>query len=128
MNDAYGAVPGGADEHELTAEISKSMGTVWQRHTGQRPDSVATEVGTDRVRCVIAGAEAPASGDEAPASGDEVATQTAVLLTASAQRNEAIESVRRATHRRVVGFIATRDDDAGTSTQTFILDGRRARN
>ena len=120
MTDPSADSAGQIDGSELGEEISRSMGTVWARHTGERPSSISTEVGTDRVRCVIEGPLAPDVVDEAQA---EVA-----MLTVSAQRSEAIESVRRATHRRVVGFISRRDDEAGTSTQTFILDGRRAKN
>ena len=123
MNDPTANSVVELDGSELSDEISRSMGSVWARHTGERPTSISTEVGTDRVRCVITGELAPAA-DEA----DEPDAQPAVLLTVSAQRSEAIESVRRATHRRVVGFISRRDDDAGTSTQTFVLDGRRAKN
>jgi hypothetical protein len=113
-----------SDERELSNVISHSMGSVWQRHTGARPDSISTEIGHDKVRCVIEGAEAPASDEEEA----EPATDAPVLLTVSAHRSEAIESVRRATHRRVVGFISKRDADAGTSTQTFILDRRHVKN
>jgi hypothetical protein len=102
------------------------MGSVWQRHTGARPDAISTELGVDKVRCVIEGATEPA----APAEDAEAesAAEAPVLLTDSAHRNEAIESVRRATHRRVVGFISKRDKTAGVSTQTFILDAKRVKN
>lgn len=121
MNDPQGAPARTSRDGELSHEISRSMGTVWQRHTGARPDSISTEIGTDKVRCVIAGSDTPVPTDDAEA-------QTAILLTVSAQRSEAIESVRRATHRRVVGFISKRDKDAGISTQTFILDSRAVKN
>lgn len=122
MNDPSAESAAGVDNAELNEEITRSMSSVWARHTGERPDSISTVIGTDKVRCVIEGAEAPAVVEE------EAEAQVAVLLTVSAQRNEAIESVRRATHRRVVGFISKRDKAAGTSTQTFILDARRPRN
>ena len=122
MNDPSADAVARGDESELSDSINRSMGSVWQRHTGERPISISTEIGTDKVRCVIEGADAPAVVE------DEAEAQVAMLLTASGQRNEAIESVRRATHRRVVGFISKRDDKAGTSTQTFILDSRRVKN
>jgi primosomal replication protein N len=121
MNDANGAPAAEVETSELGDEISRSMGSVWARHTGARPDSISTEISADKIRCVIEGSTTPPVDDEAEA-------QVAMLLTATGQKSEAIESVRRATHRRVVGFISKRDDKAGTSTQTFILDARRAKN
>ena len=112
------------DDRDLTSAINQSIGSIWQRHTGARPDAISTEIGADRIQCVIQGAEAPAP-DEAET---EAESDAPVLLTVSAQRSDAIECVRRATHRRVIGFISKRDADAGTSTQTFILDRRRVKN
>jgi hypothetical protein len=113
-----------ADVRDYATEISHSLGSIWQRHTGARPDAISTEIGADKVRCVIEGAEAPAP-DEADV---ETASDAPLLLTVSAQRRDAIECVRRVTHRRIVGFISKRDAKAGTSTQTFILDRRHTKN
>ena len=112
------------DVRELSDAITHSMGSIWQRHTGARPDAITTEIGKDKVRCVIEGAEAAAPDeDEVEADSD-----APVLLTVSGHRSEAVESVRRATHRRVIGFISKRDAKAGTSTQTFILDRKHVKN
>ena len=113
-----------SDERALSDVINQSLGSIWMRHTGARPDAIATEIGIDRVRCVIEGAEAP-TPDEAEV---EAESDAPVLLTVSGHRTEAIESVRRATHRRVVGFTSKRDAKARTSTQTFILDRRHVKN
>jgi hypothetical protein len=121
MNDPTADPAAEADGQELSEEISRMMGSVWQRHTGERPSSISTEIGTDKVKCVIV-------GDAAPEAADEADMQVAMLISVSDQRNAAIDFVRRATHRRVVGFISNRDDKAGTSTQTFILDRRVPRN
>jgi hypothetical protein len=116
----------GDDDRELSDAINRSIGSVWMRHTGERPETISTEIGHDKVKCVIEGAEAPAPAPD----GAEVETEpdAPILLTDSAHRNESIESVRRATHRRVVGFISKRDAEAGTSTQTFILDRKHVKN
>ena len=125
MSDSDGAPAADNAASELSDTINRSIGSVWQRHTGARPDAISTEIGADKVRCVIEGSDDSAPAEEADA---EPAADAPVLLTVSAHRNESIESVRRATHRRVVGFISKRDEKAGTSTQTFILDRRLARN
>ena len=124
MSDPNGAPPVDTAATELCDTISRSMGSVWQRATGARPDAISTELGVDKVRCVIEGSDEPAP----PAADEEAAADAPVLLTDSAHRNEAIESIRRATHRRVIGFISKRDKTAGTSTQTFILDGKHVKN
>ena len=124
MSDSNGAPEADDAASELTTTINRSMGSVWQRHTGARPDAISTEIGADKVRCVIEGSTTPPAVDE----DAEPAPEAPVLISDSAHRNEAIESVRRATHRRVVGFISKRDEKAGTSTQTFILDSRRVKN
>jgi len=102
----------GAKAQPLDEELNRALGSVWARHTGQRPDSIDTEVKGDLIKCVIEEAEADAerSDDDAP------------LLTVSAQRGEAIASVRRATRRRVVGFVTKQNKQTGTWTQTFILE------
>jgi hypothetical protein len=126
MSEPNGAPVVDGAASELCDTISRSMGSVWQRHTGARPDAISTELGVDKVRCVIEGATEPAAPAE---DADEKSVADApALLTDSAHRNEAIESIRRATHRRVVGFISKRDKSAGISTQTFILDAKRVKN
>ena len=124
MSNAKGILRMDADARELRDSINRSIGSIWQRHTGAQPDAISTEIGGDRVRCVIEGAEAPAPDE----TEMEAESDAPVLLTVSAHRNESIESVRRATHRRVIGFISKRDAKAGTSTQTFILDRRHVKN
>jgi hypothetical protein len=115
---------------EVSEEISRSVGSIWQRHAGARP-TVSTEIEGDVVTCVIEGstdivavevAEAVvvAEGDAEPAEAKPVDGKK--LLSTGAYRADAIICVARSTRRRVMGFISSRDADAGTSTQRFILE------
>jgi uncharacterized protein YbcI len=108
---------------ELTDEINRALGSVWKRHAGERPTSISTEINGDVIRCTIEGHVADASTEEE----EEAEAEEVVLLTVDGQKSEAISSIRRATHRKVIACFSKRDDKAGVSTQTFILDRDRKR-
>jgi hypothetical protein len=106
--------PGLDDESK---EIARSLGGVWQDFAGQRPRSIDVEVLQDRVRCVIDERASVARDD-----GDgEVAEATGLSPHSVGYGYRASAAVARITHRRVVGFIPSRDEESETSTQVFIL-------
>lgn len=107
----------------VTDEIARSLGSLWQRVSGARPKSTSIEIGNNRVRCVM---EERAPDAEDPEDG-EVESPESALGSARFQR-DASAVVHRATGRRVVAFIAKRDEGTRTSKQTFILDSPRQRN
>jgi hypothetical protein len=114
---ADGGVPG---IDAAPAEIARSLGSAWERYSGQRPKSTRVEMGEDVVRCVI---------EEAPDALDDEASDGAGdprLSAAGLQRNATL-AVSRITGRRVIAFIAKRNQGAEISTQTFILDQPRQR-
>ena len=43
----------GASANTTSDEIARSLGSVWQRFSGQRPKSTTVEVDRDVIRCVI---------------------------------------------------------------------------
>jgi len=108
--------PAGAS---VSAEIGRTVGSIWQRRTGTRPANVSTEINGDAIRCVIeAGEPAPVDPEaevdpDAPSVGG---TDT------NAYRTEANAAVSRITKRTVSAFIAKRDKKTGLATQTFILE------
>jgi hypothetical protein len=112
--------PSEAVEVDTTSdEIARAMGSVWARFAGQRPKSTNVVIEGDRVRCVI-----QEGAVEPPAEGDETAPAEALLTPATFGYN-AMAAVRRATGRKVVGFIPNRDKTTEVSTQVFILERQR---
>jgi len=111
----------GADS--TSDQIARSLGSVWQRFSGQRPKSTSVEIEKHRIRCVIEeGSPEPASDEDAEGGGEPGLSPD----SASFDYN-ATAVVTRATGRRVIAFIPKRDKKAQTSTQTFILDQPRQR-
>jgi len=105
-------------------EIARSMGTVWQRFSGQRPKSTSVEIERNVVRCVI-----EEGTPETAAEEDADATEHDPELSPDSPSfsYNATAVITRVTGRRVVAFIPKRNKKAQTSTQTFILDQPRQR-
>jgi hypothetical protein len=104
-------------------QIARSLGSVWERFAGQRPESTSVEIERNRITCVIEeGSAEPASDEEAQDDREPG------LSPDSASFNfNAAAVVTRATGRRVIAFIPKRNKKTQTSTQTFILDQPRQR-
>src|SRR3954465_15501482 len=114
---------GGAGGDTPSDEIARSLGSVWQRFSGQRPKSTSVEIEKNVVRCVIQeGTGKPATDEGVEASGDPDLSPDSPSFNYNATA-----AITRATGRRVVAFIPKRDKKTHTSTQTFILDQPRQR-
>jgi hypothetical protein len=108
---------------QTSDQIARSLGSVWQRFSGQRPKSTTVELEPNVVRCVIEeGVPDPATEEDVGPAGDP----TPSTDSASFGYN-ATAVITRATGRRVVAFIPKRNKKAQTATQTFILDQPRRR-
>ena len=97
-----------------TDQIARSLGSIWQRFSGQRPKSTRVEIGRDVVTCMIEEGAADARPDD-----DETSDST---LSSRGLEYKATAAVAQVTGRRVVAFIPTRDKKTDVFTQTFILD------
>jgi hypothetical protein len=106
---------GGVGIDATSDEIARSLGSVWQRFSGQRPKSTNVEIDHDVVRCVIEERKPTKESD------DEEATEGLRLSSAGLKQN-ATAAVTRITGRQVVAFIPKRDAKTEVSTQTFLLD------
>jgi hypothetical protein len=106
---------------EASNEIARSLGSVWQRFSGQRPKSTSVEMGRDVVRCVIT-----ERGTDAEPEEDGEAPEEAKLSPAGLKQN-ATAAIARITGRKVTAFIVKRDKKTEVSTQTFLLDSPRKR-
>ena len=123
MSDAQeqgtaGSEPAG---NETSDQIARSMGSVWQRFSGQRPKSTSVEIERNVVRCVIEEGAADAEDEDAEPVEPGLSTDSPSFSY------NATAVITRATGRRVVAFIPKHDKKAQTSTQTFILDQPRQR-
>jgi hypothetical protein len=113
----------GSGADATSDQIARSLGSVWQRFSGQRPKSTSVEIEQNVVRCVIQeGTPEPGASDDAEASGDPGPSPDS-----SSFNYNATAAITRATGRRVIAFIPKHDRKAHTSTQTFILDQPRQR-
>jgi hypothetical protein len=122
MSDPQEHASGGGDT--TSDEIARSLGSVWQRFSGQRPKSTSVEIERNVVRCVIEeGTAEPAAEDGAEAPEHEAGLSP----DSPSFSYNATAVITRATGRRVVAFIPKRNKKAQTSTQTFILDQPRQR-
>jgi hypothetical protein len=95
---------------EISTEIGRSLGSIWQRRNGERPVAIDTEYVGDVVRCVIedGGAE----------------TEDGSI----GYRHEVQTTVARITRRPVQAYMAARDKKTGHAKQTFILEPIRVKN
>jgi hypothetical protein len=111
----------GSAGNTASEEIARSLGSVWQRFSGQRPKSTNVEIEKDVVRCVIE--------ENSPDALLEEDGESTVDADASPDSRRfdynAAAAVTRVTGRRVIAFIPKRDKTNMTSTQTFILDRPR---
>jgi hypothetical protein len=101
-------------------EIARSLGTVWQRFSGERPQSTQVEMGKNAVTCVITPRDESAADQDGEERGEPELSQAGLEYNATA-------AIARITGRRVVALIAKRDKGTQVSTQTFLLDRPRQR-
>ena len=111
-------------EPDLSAEIERSLGSIWQRRRGARPASISAEVRSDAIRCAIKpGEPAPTPDDAEIEAADEPRASDAYSF-----RVESIAAVTKITHRRVSAFIDKVDPKSGVAQQTFLLERVPVRN
>ena len=107
-----------ARSSQVCDEIGRAVGSLWQRRSGVRPNSVHTEYVKDVVRCTIdRNAEAEEDGEQAAESS---------LGAISYQRLAAV-AVADLTGRTVTGFVAKRVKAGEPATNAFILEPIRTR-
>jgi hypothetical protein len=112
-----------ASGDQTSDQIARSLGSVWQRFSGQRPKSTTVEVEANVVRCVIEeGVPDPATDEDPGQMGEPVVSPDSASFGYNATA-----VITRATGRRVVAFIPKRNKKTQTATQTFILDQPRRR-
>ncbi|MQA75189.1 MAG: hypothetical protein GEU88_12735 [Solirubrobacterales bacterium] len=126
MGDPQGVTPveDGSRGPTRSDEISRSIGSVWQRHAGHRPSEVSTEISNSVVKCELHDAIRDAKAEEPP---EDESPRPDASPESAGYRHDAIAVVARITGRRVMGFIPRHDAKTSIATETFILDGVRKR-
>jgi hypothetical protein len=123
MGDPEGDVPETQRKPELSDELRRSLGSIWQRHAGGRPSAATIEISGNVVTFVmvdaVSAAPEPAEDGSAP---DE-----ALSPDSGDYKLDVIAAVTRITGRRVRGFIPKRNAKTDVATDTYILEPTRAR-
>jgi len=105
----------------LSAEVSRSLISLWTRYAGTAPTDARTEIRGNVVTCVLA----DGVGDFnramiAPQVGD---TPLGVgKLTAATYKREAVAVVTRLSRQRVASFVSSHDCDTDVATEIFTLE------
>jgi hypothetical protein len=104
----------------LSAELTKSLTSLWTRYAGKRPTGGRTEIRGNVVTYVLA----DSVGDF---NRNMVAPQTRGVvdddkLTPAAYKREAVAAVVRVTRQRVASFVSSHDQDTDVATEMFTLE------
>jgi len=105
----------------LSAELTKSLSSLWTRYAGERPTNVRTEIRGNVVTCQMI----DAVGDFnkrmiAPQSGDTVAGVGKPTL--AQYKRDAVATVVGLTRQRVTSFMSSHDRDTDVATEIFTLE------
>jgi uncharacterized protein YbcI len=117
MTDATtGWLPSG-----LSAELTKSLVSLWTQYAGKPPTSARTEIRGNVVTCVLVDAVADYNRSMvAPKARDTV--EGVGKRTSAGYKREAVAAVVRLTRQRVVSFISSHDRDTDVATEVFTLE------
>lgn len=114
--------PAARSARGLSAELSRSLASLWARYAGKAPTSTRTEISGDVVTCVLVGAVADYERS-IRASQARGSAEGAADVTVAAYRREAIAAVVGLTRRRVLSLVSSHDGDTDVATEVFTLGG-----
>jgi uncharacterized protein YbcI len=105
----------------LTAELTKSLTSLWTRYAGKRPTGGRTEIHGNVVTYVLADSVGDFNRNMiAPQTRDTV--RGVGKLTPAAYKREAVAAVVRLTRQRVASFVSSHDRDTDVATEVFTLE------
>jgi uncharacterized protein YbcI len=105
----------------LSAELTKSLTSIWTRYAGKPPADGRTEIRGNVVTYVLADAVADYNRSMiAPQTRDTVVG--AGKQTAAAYKRDAVAAVVRLTRQRVASFVSSHDRDTDVATEVFTLE------
>jgi uncharacterized protein YbcI len=106
---------------ELTAELTKSLVSLWTQYAGKAPTDARTEIRGNVVTCVLVDAVGDYNRSMAAQQpGDTV--RGVGKLTPAAYKRDAVEAVVRLTRQRVASFVSSHDRDTDVATEVFTLE------
>jgi hypothetical protein len=105
----------------LSAEVTRSLTSLWTRYAGKAPTSGHTEIRGNVVTCALTDAVAAFNRSMiAPQTLDTV--RGLGMLTPAAYKQEAVAAVVRVTRQRVASFVSSHDRDTDVATEVFTLE------
>jgi hypothetical protein len=105
----------------LSAELTKSLTSIWTRYAGRPPANGRTEIRGNVVTYVLADAVGDFNKSMiAPQTHDTV--RGVGRLTLAAYKREAVAAVVGLTRQRVASFVSSHDRDTDVATEIFTLE------
>jgi uncharacterized protein YbcI len=105
----------------LSAELSKSLSSLWTRYAGKRPIQVRTEIRGNVVTCQLIDAVGDFNKTMiAPQTGDSVGGRGKPSL--AEYKRDAVSAVVGLTRQRVMSFVSNHDRDTDVATEVFTLE------
>ena len=105
----------------LSAQLTRSLVSLWTHYAGRPPTSARTEIRGNVVTCVLVDAVAAYNRSMfAPQARDTV--EGAGKRTSAGYKREAVAAVVRLTRQRVVSFISSHDRETDVATEVFTLE------
>jgi hypothetical protein len=115
-----------SDFPTLSAEVTRSLTSLWTRYAGKAPTNGRTEIRGNVVTCVLA--DAVGDFNRSMIDRSMIAPQTGATvsgvgkLTPAAYKQEAVAAVVRVTRQRVASFVSSHDRDTDVATEIFTLE------
>jgi uncharacterized protein YbcI len=105
----------------LSAELTRSLTSLWTRYAGNRPTNGRTEIRGNVVTCQLTDAVGDFNRSMiSPQTRDTV--RGAGKLTLANYKRDAVAAVVGVTRQRVTSFISSHDRDSDVATEVFTLE------
>ena len=105
----------------LSAELTKSLTSLWTRYAGKRPANGRTEIRGNVVTWVLPDAVSDFNKTmNAPQDRDTVGGVR--RITPASYKREAVAAVVKVTRQRVASFASSHDRDTDVATEIFTLE------
>jgi uncharacterized protein YbcI len=109
------------DFPNLSAELTKSLTSLWTRYAGKQPTTGRTEIRGNVVTCQLI--DAVGDFDHSMAAPQNVDSVRGVgKPTLTDYKREAVAAVGRLTRQRVTSFMSSHDRDTDVATEIFTLE------
>lgn len=104
-----------------STEVTRSLASLWNEFSGERPSATHTEIRGNVVTCTLVNAVGTFNQSMVAAQVHDTVRGDG-KLTLAAYKQEAVAAVVRATKQRVESFISSHDRDTDVATEVFTLE------